>query len=220
MQPNYIATVSGSTQGVTGDSNTDLSAVNIADRLEAAGITWGAYAEGLDTGCDTAARVGAYARKHEPFISFKSISGNKTRCSSHIHPASQFASDLSNGNLPQYVFFTPDMNDDGHDTNTTYAGKWMNNFMNKYNDFFQSTNTVVQLTFDETETYSAPNSVYSVILGGAVDDNKVGTTDSANYNHYSFLRTIEANWNLASMQSGDANATPFDGVRRDTTLCG
>ena len=86
-QPNYIALVSGSTQGVTDDAVYDLGAPNLADQLEAKGLTWAVWAENLPDGCFTGATArggpdgdGTYARKHEPFISFTEISGNPARC--------------------------------------------------------------------------------------------------------------------------------------------
>src|SRR5438105_9530770 len=42
-QPNYIAATSGSTNGVTGDGDVNLSVSNIVDQLEGAGKTWKAY---------------------------------------------------------------------------------------------------------------------------------------------------------------------------------
>ena len=44
-QPNYIAMISGSTQGVFSDGNVDLDAQHVGDLLEAAGKSWKVYAE-------------------------------------------------------------------------------------------------------------------------------------------------------------------------------
>src|SRR5260370_13060136 len=46
-QPNYIAATSGSTNGVTSDSNVTLNVTNIVDQLEANGNTWKAYMQSL-----------------------------------------------------------------------------------------------------------------------------------------------------------------------------
>src|SRR5215210_941861 len=50
--PNYVALISGSTQGITDDC-TDCTANgrNLADQLEHAHRTWGAYLEGLPAPC-------------------------------------------------------------------------------------------------------------------------------------------------------------------------
>ncbi len=42
-QPNYIAATSGSTNGVTDDSDVTINVPNIVDQLEAQGKTWKAY---------------------------------------------------------------------------------------------------------------------------------------------------------------------------------
>ncbi|KAJ3150313.1 hypothetical protein HK101_001968, partial [Irineochytrium annulatum] len=47
------------------------------------------------------------------------------------------------------------------------------------------------------------NRVYSVLLGNAVPAALVGTTDSADYTHYSILQTLEQNWGLPSLGTGD-----------------
>ncbi|PWN52667.1 hypothetical protein IE53DRAFT_260403 [Violaceomyces palustris] len=218
-QPNYIAYVSGSTQGVTNDSNANLNGKSIVDLLEPKGISWGAYAEALPSSNYTGSKSGTYYRKHEPFISFNNIRNSASRVNK-IKNADALDADIKAGNLPQFVFFAPDINNDGHDTSIDYAGNWLSGFLSKYNDHFQNTNTVLHLTFDESETYTGPNLVYSTISGGSVDPSLVGTTDNTGYTHYSMLKTVENNWGLGSLQTNDANATPFAGLKRNPNLCG
>src|SRR5207302_6410287 len=86
-QPNYLALISGSTQGVSDDGVHDLDAKTLLDQLEAAGHSWHVYAENVPAGCyrGATARNGpdgyaTYARKHEPAISFLSISRDPARC--------------------------------------------------------------------------------------------------------------------------------------------
>ena len=55
-------------------------------------------------------------------------------------------------------------------------------------------NTLVLITFDENETYSIENRVFSILLGDVVPQSLIGTTDSNYYNHYSEISTVEANW--------------------------
>ncbi|KAL9931398.1 hypothetical protein V8E36_009795 [Tilletia maclaganii] len=210
-QPNYIAYISGSQNGCTSDKNIDINAKSIADLLESKRISWGAYAEGLpSTPCYTGATYGtsSYARKHEPFISFTNIFGNSTRCA-NIKQSSQFSTDFNNGQLPQFTLYIPDLKNDGHDTSTSYAGNWLQGWLNTYLPAVESSNTLLHLVFDEAETYSAPNKIYSALLGGAVPNANVGATDSTQYSHYSMLRSVEANWGLGSLTSNDANANGF-----------
>ena len=72
--PNYIAMVSGGTQEITSDcGGCNLDAPNLADQLEAAGISWKAYMEDLPAPCSDAHTAGAYAKKHDPFMYFASV---------------------------------------------------------------------------------------------------------------------------------------------------
>lgn len=51
--------------------------------------------------------------------------------------------------------------------------------------------TCVLITFDENETHSIGNRVYSLLLGNAIPRDLRGTNDSAFYTHYSQLSTVE-----------------------------
>ncbi|KAJ3098519.1 hypothetical protein HK100_005087, partial [Physocladia obscura] len=121
-QPNYIAYISGSQNGCTSDSNINIAKSNVADLLESKGFTWKNYAESYPGNCYTGANTGTYYRKHTPFISFTDISKNSTRCA-NIVPATQLATDEAAGTLPNFIFYTPDINNDGHDTNSIFLGK-------------------------------------------------------------------------------------------------
>ena len=70
-QPNYFAITSGSTQGVTSDDTTTISAPNIVDQLEAHHKSWKAYMQSIFAGGNTdklATTAGDYGRKHDPFV--------------------------------------------------------------------------------------------------------------------------------------------------------
>jgi len=92
------------------------------------------------------------------------------------------------------------MSSDGHDTSVTVAGKWLNKFLAPLltNKNFMK-NTLVLITFDENETYSTQNRVFSILLGDSIPQELVGTTDSHYYNHYSEISTVEANWGLYTL---------------------
>lgn len=105
------------------------------------------------------------------------------------------------------------MTSDGHDTSVTVAGEWLRTFLDPLledKNFMQ--NTMVLITFDETETYTEQNRVFSVLLGDAVPKKLIGTTDSNYYNHYSDMATVEANWGLGDVGRWDANANVFKWV--------
>lgn len=128
-----------------------------------------------------------------------------------------FFSDLKNNQLPQWMFITPNMTSDGHDTSITVAGNWLRSFLEPLlsdKNFMQ--NTLVLVTFDENETYSIQNKILGILLGDAVPASLVGTVDSNYYNHYSELSTVEANWGLHTLGRWDVGANVFDFVAKKT----
>jgi hypothetical protein len=63
------------------------------------------------------------------------------------------------------------------------------------------------VTFDENETQTAVNQVYTAIARRAVTNK--GTTVSTALNHYSVLATLEANFGLGNLGKNDVSAMPF-----------
>ncbi|KAI8903735.1 phosphoesterase family-domain-containing protein [Gorgonomyces haynaldii] len=201
-QPNYLSMISGKKYSV-GDGNVNFGDKNIVDLLEANGKTWKVYQDKMPSACYTKT-ASPYVRKHNPFISMTNIASNSARCSK-IVPATQLQTDISKGSLANYIFYTPDMNNDGHDTSVTYASKWLKDFLEPLlsNSLFNDTLFVV--TFDE-DAYGGNNRVLTVLLGAGVQP---GTTDATNYNHYSQLATVEKQFGLGNLGQNDATATPF-----------
>jgi hypothetical protein len=106
-----------------------------------------------------------------------------------------------------FPMISPNMTNDGHDTTAEFAGNWLTNFFNTTlsNQTFVS-ETLILITFDENETYSKANRVWSVLLG-AIPASSKNTTDGTFYTHYSTLSTVEQNWGLGNLGRGDANTT-------------
>src|SRR5260221_13258630 len=116
-QPNYIAATSGSTNGVTSDSNTTINVQNIVDQLESHQKTWKAYMQSLSL-CNAnllASSCGnqLYERKHNPFISYQDVQSSPSRLD-NIMDFSQLASDLANDTVPDYSWISPDQCHDMH----------------------------------------------------------------------------------------------------------
>ena len=118
-----------------------------------------------------------------------------------------FQDDLKHERLPQYMFITPNMTNDAHDTNITVAGNFLKNFLPPLlkNEYF-SKDTLVLVTFDETDSYTEANRVYSFLVGGAVPENLKGTKDDTFYTHYSIIASLSANWGLPSLGRWDCGA--------------
>ena len=147
-----------------------------------------------------------YVRKHDPTIFYDSVTSVPSRLALHRN-FNDFAADANASALPQWMFVTPNMVNDGHDTTIDFVGQWINYWLipllNDTN--FNDNRTLILLTFDETETYTVNNHIFALLLGGAVPESARGTVDSTYYTHYSSLSTVEANWGLGSLGRGDTN---------------
>lgn len=94
---------------------------HLATWLEAAGLTWKAYQEGI-TGTECPIHDdGRYAVRHDPFVYFTDVSGSppavtSARCIEHVRPYAELAPDLQAGTVARYNFITPDLCHSGHDS--------------------------------------------------------------------------------------------------------
>ena len=123
--PNYLALTSGSTHGIGSDcTGCTVSGENIVDQLERAGITWGAYMEGLPRPCYSGSGAGGYAKKHDPFAYYTDIAGSPARCR-RITGFGALAAALRTGQLPTFAWITPNLCDDGHDCGVASADRFL-----------------------------------------------------------------------------------------------
>ncbi|XRM40826.1 hypothetical protein ABZX51_004134 [Aspergillus tubingensis] len=228
-QPNYCASVSGDNYGMDNDNFHDIpsNVSTLADLLNPKGISWAHYQEhlpypGFQGYNYSNQKTGAndYMRKHDPLVMFDKISSNDTALRL-IKNFTSFEEDMKNKVLPQWAFITPNMTNDAHDTNITFGSKWLRSFVEPLmNNTYFWDNTLLLLTFDETETYGVPeseiyndrNRVFSILLGGAIPEHLIGTKDETVYTHYSTLATVEANWGLPSLGRWDCGANIFSFV--------
>jgi hypothetical protein len=212
--PNYLAMVAGSAFDNDSDEQTTIQATSIVDLLESKKLTWKAYAEDYPGNCFLDDDRGMYARKHVPFASFDSIQNNPDRCA-QIVAGDQFKADWKNHKLPNYSFFTPNMDNDGHDTSFGFAGEWLKKFIKPLlDDKVAMKRTLIEITFDEG-TYFGNNQIYTLFLGSGI---KPGTVIKKAYNHYNVLRTIEDNFELGNLDREDKSATVIEGLWKPENL--
>jgi len=209
--PNYIALFSGSPNGVDDDGKHDIDAPNLADQLEAAGISWKAYMEDLPAPCSDEHRAGAYAKKHNPFMYFASIRSNPGRCAKVV-PFAQLDADLATGRLPRLVFVTPNLDHDMHgageggdDAALTAADRWLEGLYGKLaGSSAWRDDTRLVITWDEGHGAGADGrtgccgglrtggNVATIVTGPGIKPAR----DDATYSHYSLLRSIETLFHL------------------------
>ncbi|KAE8443951.1 hypothetical protein EG329_001175 [Mollisiaceae sp. DMI_Dod_QoI] len=214
-EPNYVAVVAGDNFGIDSDDFLQIPAnvSTVVDLLDTKGISWGEYQEHIPypgfQGFNYSNQVtfaNDYVRKHDPLVIFESVTSNSTRLSL-IKSFDSFNSDLAAKTLPQWSFITPNMTNDGHDTTIAFTANWARDFITPLlNNTYFMNNTLVVLTFDEDETYTNHNNMFTLLLGGAIPTSLHGTTDSTFYNHYSMISTVSKNWGLPSLGRWDCNA--------------
>jgi phospholipase C len=198
--PNYLALVGGSTFGIADDcTSCRVSASNLADQLEKAGLSWKGYMEGMPAPCYRGASAGRYAKKHNPFAYFADIAGDAARCPAHVVPLGRLSADLASGSAPRFSFVTPDLCHDMHDCSVSTGDRWLRSFLPSIlRDRSYRRDGAVFLTFDEGD---ANNHVATIVITPP----GIARRSSAHFDHYSLLRTIEDVFGLAHLRhAGDA----------------
>jgi acid phosphatase len=224
-QPNYIAAIGGDYFGMANDDflSVDANVTTLIDLLEQKGISWSEYQEDQPySGFEGMGWVNQqdgrtdYVRKHNPAVIYNANAAVEDRLAK-IKNLTMFFEDLKNNTLPQWMFITPNMTSDGHDTSITVAGTWTRTFVEPLlNDTRFMNNTLVLITFDENSSYAKQNKILGILLGDAVPAALAGTTDSNFYNHYSEIASVQANWGLDSLGRWDVGANVWALVANKT----
>ncbi|MCW2967928.1 MAG: phosphoesterase, partial [Solirubrobacteraceae bacterium] len=214
----------------------------VADQLTAKRLTWGGYMEDMANditqaqtcrhpaldgrdGTQSAKAGDQYAARHNPFVYFHSIIDSPT-CAANDVPLDRLGAALNADDVPNYVFITPNLCHDGHDTPcvdkqpgglvsaNAFLQQWVPQIRRSraYHD-----GGLLVVTFDESESgaegccvETAPNTpnpgatssgpgggrIGAVLLSPYI---KPGTTDDTPYNHYSLLRSVEDVFGLAPL---------------------
>lgn len=147
-----------------------------------------------------------------PFVSYDSVTndGERLLC---VLSFDDFQRAFAAKEVPQFVFMSPNMMNDGHNTTLKVAADWSHKFLQPLlADKAFDEKTLIMLTYDESETYSEPNHIVTLLLGSAIPAKLKGTEDNTFYTHYSMLSTIEYNWGLRNLGRYDVGANVFQYV--------
>ncbi len=210
--PNYIQLIGGDNFGITTDCTPSdtchANAANLADLLEAKGLTWRAYMEGMPAPCSLS-WTDKYAPKHNPFLYFDDIRNNAARCAAHDVPYSALAADLTQAaTTPNYAFISPDLCNDMHDCSIATGDAWLKSNVQPIlqSPACTTDKCLVVVTWDEDDLRS-DNHVLTIFTGPAAKSG--GATSAVSYTHYSLLRTVEEIFGLPTLTNNDASATPM-----------
>ena len=213
---NYIALTSGGQYGATSvQPPGSINATNIVDRLESSGLTWKAYMESYHGGCSDYGSL--YDDNHDPFVKYSDIYNNPTRCARIVSTGndagnsttSVLLSDLSSAIAPNYMWLTPNILHDMHNSTVAEGDAYLANLVPKILSSWIFTNrrAALFITFDEGCCEFPRDFVTSIWAGPVINQ---AHKSALLYDHYSYLRTVEDNWNLPTLTVNDTSASPMN----------
>ena len=192
-----------STQGVT-DNGCDhrLTAPNLGSALLASGRTFAGYSEGLPRRARRCARRPTTRASTARGSNFTDLPGATTNL-----PASAVGTAWDR--LPTVAFLTPDLCHDMHDCPVSAGDAWAKTTSASYLAWAGTHNSLLVLTFDESETRTR----------GQPDRHGPRGTDGdarplpGRIDHYSLLRTIEDMYGLSPL-GASADRNPITDIWR------
>ena len=210
-QPNYFVLFSGGRQEIFDDDCIENSPLitnhSLGGQLIMSGRTFIGYAEGLPQVGSKKCKIGKYARKHAPWISFADIPPTASR------PFTDFPTDFDK--LPTLAMVIPNMDNDMHDgifgVRRKNGDKWLRKNLNNYAEWAKTHNSMLIVTWDEDdktiwfpkETTKPPANHIAVIFVGEMV--KPGGTSAKQYTHLDLLRTLQEMYELPPLP-GTQNA--------------
>jgi len=222
-EPNYILIQAG--KAAFSDhiftTNDDPSAVNstashdhLTYLIDQNNLSWKSYQEDI-TGQDCPIKkIKKYTPKHNPFVFFQDVSGNppstqNSYCLSHIRPLAELYADLSSGNLANYTFISPNLNNNMHDGTITQADAWLSKVISAITSSeIYKKDSVIFITWDESGGRSYENNPIGLIIISPYV--RPGFSDARDYTHASLLKTIQEIFHLSPLLGISADEKTLD----------
>ena len=217
-EPNYLWLEAGTNFGVRNDKpptrNHQSTASHLVNLLDAAGLSWRAYEEGI-SGIDCPlSNVGLYDVDHDPFVFFDDVTQKNNsqapRCIEHVRPYSELQTDLINDTVARYNFITPHLCHDMHDACAPLSDPvlqgdtWLSTEVpNILTSPAYADNGALFILWDEAVTGDGP--IGMIVLSPKAKGG--GYQNTIPYTHSSTLRTIEEIFGVTPMLGDAANAT-------------
>jgi hypothetical protein len=191
--PNYLALTGGSTFGITDDcTDCSVPGSGLAGQLSSKPVSWKAYMEDMPRACFTGADAGGYAKKHDPFVYYRSLVSDQQRCA-NVVPLGQLAGDERAHRLPSFVWISPNLCHDMHDCDVATGDKFLAGLVPPLLAALGPRSLLI-LTWDEGSSDSgccrlaAGGHIATVLAGTAA---RPGARLTAAVDHYSVLQLIE-----------------------------
>ena len=209
--PNYLALTGGDTFGITTNcTECPIDAPNLVDPLEEHDKSWKAYLEGFPGNCFAGGWADGYAKKHNPFMYYTSITKSSERCARQV-PLSQLQHDLAQDSAPDFVWIAPNMCHSMHDCMTREGDEWLRVIVPQIRaSRAWAHQGVLFIVWDEGTTGAG---CCGQLGGGRValfaisPRSKPGYRSTTPSNHYALLRTIEDAWSLGHLRHAADSST-------------
>jgi phosphatidylinositol-3-phosphatase len=217
--PNYLALTGGLPRQCGSDAYHVYNGTNLGDLLEAKGFRWRGYMESMPLACSVH-NAGQYVVRHDPFVYYRDVVTNATRCDSHVVNSQQFNRSVVNGTLPTVSVYVPNLQDDCHSAPLAHCDRWLRGFLSPILNATRPSerqtvnHTLFLVTFDEGR--SSSHMGFNGTRGGhvllvAVSPYSRGLTVSGNATHYDLLTTIE--WLFHLGRTGGHDGPGFPALR-------
>src|SRR5436305_9086916 len=192
--PNYLWLEAGTNFGISNDNdpsrNHQSTVSHFVSQLKDAGVSWKSYQEDISGRTCPLSSASQYAPKHNPFVYFDDVTnGNNSSsafCIAHIRPYGEFATDLQNNAVAQFVFITPNLCNDMHDDcspirNSIRQGDtWLSNEIPRImNSSAYQSGGAIFVTWDEGEGGDGP--IGMVVISSFAKGN--GYSNTIHYTH-------------------------------------
>jgi hypothetical protein len=231
--PNYVALTSGATQGIAcdckaapeagvctsttcnfffGSCSCPTASQNLADQIEAAGLTWMDFGEDMGAPCNVV-DSGNYAVRHNPFLYYSDVQGDAARCAAHVVDFSQF----DPSHPAKFNFIAPNLVDDMHDpdpvnaTNIPDGDRWLGpHVASIVASPAYAAGGLVVVVWDEDDGsggLSGTDDPIPIFVLSPYAKGK-GYVSPTRADHYALLATIEDGLGLARLGAA-ATATPL-----------
>jgi hypothetical protein len=211
--PNYIALTGGSTYTIHSDCRAcDVSASNLVNQLDTAGISWRAFFQSLPhagfLGGQTQhlhrAKV-TYARAYNPFVYFDRVTARPAD-TRRLVPLGGLQHDLRDGRLPRFTWIALDLRRDGHNGSLARADVALSRVAPRVLRAL-GPRGLLFVTWDEGNGHAGVGGtrgggrVALIVAGGGAARH---TIVSAPANHYTLLATIERLFGLPRLAHAGA----------------
>ncbi len=225
--PDYFWLEGGTNFGITASpepANARISNTNhLVTQLEAAGIPWKGYFEGISgTNCPLSSS-GLYAAYHNPLVYFDDVTSNSGFCRSRLRPYAELAADLANNTAARYNFIVPNLCNDMHNDNDARCASsnriatgdlWLAAEIPK---ILQSpayaNNGAILITWDESTLPPTQVPIGMVVISPLAKGGGYASTNC--YTHASTLRTMQEIFGVRPFLAAAAAAISLGDLFRD-----